>query len=396
MLSLVGLAVGLTLLFSAIAWITAFAVEDALLYRLLEQQARAIEQQTTVAGHWPALPSGMVYYPSAQAAPADARQRLSRPQITGEIFAPDGTHYHYRRIMQEQHSGYLIAEVSEILVVSNQPGLFLLCGVGLILALIGAVGVALLLSRRIVNPVLRLTQAVRAAESPMGDIAMPNLPYELGYLADRLQLSFTALRATAEKEKAFANNVSHELRTPLAVVNNACALIRQRGYTPGDLHSLTQACQKMQRTIDALLALARSESAATQACNLRIHLEQVLLSEDLTIPEHWQLTLDVPDNLHVMANPRLLDILLLNLLGNALEHSSEPALSIRYRRRRLVFSNPGVSSPTQNLTSAGVRDANSSGIGQGLYLVARIAEYSGWTLQLAQQDQQFCVTLGNL
>ena len=392
-LSLVGLAVGLTLLFSAIALITAFAVEDALLYRLLDQRASDIERQLAMNTKAPVLPSNMIFYPSLQAVPADIQPRLLRPQMAGEIFTADGTHYHYRKINRASGEGYLLAEVSNLLVVSHQPGLFLLCGAGLILALIGAVWIALWLSRRIVHPVLRLTEAVREAESPNANIDMPELPHELGYLARRLQQSFTALRQTLEKEKAFANNVSHELRTPLAVVNNACALIRQRGYTEADLETLTQACRKMQHTVDALLALARAENAATQPCNLRMHLEQALLSEELAIPEHWRLSLDVPDILNIKANPRLLDILLFNLISNALEHSSEPALSIYYRDQQLTFSNTGTVADTEVLTLPGVRNNTSAGIGQGLYLVARIAEYFGWMLKISNTDKQFRVSL---
>ncbi|MDO3384911.1 HAMP domain-containing sensor histidine kinase [Gilvimarinus sp. SDUM040013] len=392
MLSLIGLAVSLTLVFSGFVLITAFAVEDALLYRVIDQQAQKLKQLGP-GEQAPALPIGMRYYPSLQAAPQSAQVRLARPQNTGELFSADDKHYHYRKIDGETEPAYLIAEVSPLLVVSRQPGLFLLCAVGLGVSLVGAVWLAVVLSRRIVTPILTLTDAAKAAEEPNADTAMPQLPHELGYLAEKMQQSFTALNTTLEKEKAFANNVSHELRTPLAVINNACTLIAQRGYTTTDLDTINRASNQMQHTIDALLAMARSEKASTQLCRLKHHIEQQLMSKELVLPNHWQLSLDIADDIKVNANPRLLDIVLINLLNNALEHCSAAKLSIVADDECLAFTNPAAPSLLQNLTAAGVHNSDSRGIGQGLYLVSRIAEHQGWTLSVNSTGENFVATL---
>jgi sensor histidine kinase regulating citrate/malate metabolism len=47
----------------------------------------------------------------------------------------------------------------------------------------------------------------------------------------------------------------------------------------------------------------------------------------------------------------------------------------------------------QPITSKGVKGSKSKGIGQGLYLVTRIAEAMGFTIHFSQQDSTFSVQI---
>src|SRR5690606_30933748 len=96
--------------------------------------------------------------------------RIGRAQLHGEIFTPDGTHYHYKKFTYGKdatHTGVLIAEVSQLLAVTNQPLVFALFFVVFLLAVALAVFLAIRFSQKIVQPVLNLTEAVKRNENPL-------------------------------------------------------------------------------------------------------------------------------------------------------------------------------------------------------------------------------------
>lgn len=389
---LVSLTLGLAVVFFSLAVVTAFMVEDALLENLLDKQAALVEEEYYRNGRLPEMSSGFVQvFENIADIPDWTSDRIGRAQLHGEIFTPDGTHYHYKKFTYGKdatHTGVLIAEVSQLLAVTNQPLVFALFFVVFLLAVALAVFLAIRFSQKIVQPVLNLTEAVKRNENPL-----PTPNFELGYLAQALQTSFDKLNLLLEREKAFATDVSHELRTPLTVLKNSCALITQRGFKVDDLASIKDSCEQMEHIVDVLLALARAESVELQPCNVRLMLEQEILRCKALQLNSFHIHLTVRDKPTLMANARLLELLLFNLLRNAAEHSSEPELTISYENGQLTFENCQEDMQAMSFTHAGTRHADSSGIGQGLYLVARIIERFDWRLDVQISDNRFRVTI---
>lgn len=394
---LVSLTVGLAVVFSSLAVVTAFIVEDRVLSNLLDEQTALAEEYYHRNGELPALNSNSLQiFISLESVPDWARQRVAREQLYGEIFTPDGTHYHYKKFNLGNNTGYtgvVIAEVSQLLAVTNQPRVFLLFFLVFLLALAASIFMATRFSQKIVEPVLALTNAIKRNEDPANDISLPKLDFELGYLADALKNSFEKLHLLLEREKAFTADVSHELRTPLTVLKNSCTLIGQRGFTDSDFHAIKNAFEQMEHIIDVLLALARAESVGLQPCYVAIILEQAIMRCEPLSREDFQLHLNVPSNIVLNANPRLLQLLFSNLLRNAAEHSSEPQLTISAEAGNLVFENSRNQEPINECTHPGSKGANSQGIGQGLYLVSRIMERFGWQLDVQTVENKFRVII---
>jgi len=389
---LVSLTVGLAVVFFSLAVVTAFMVEDAVLEHLLDEQAALVEQEYYRNGRLPEMSSGFTQlFKSVAEAPGWAQDRIARAQLHGEIFTPDGTHYHYKKFTygdDTQHTGVVIAEVSRLLAVTNQPQVFALFLLVFSVSVALAAFLAARFSRKIVQPMLDLTEAVKRNENPL-----PKLEFEPGYLSQSLQISFDKLNLLLEREKAFTTDVSHELRTPLTVLKNSCALITQRGFKVDDLASIKDSCEQMEHIVDVLLALARAESVELQPCNVRLMLEQAILRCKALQLNSFHIHLTVCDKLTLMANARLLELLFFNLLRNAAEHSSEPELTISYANGQLTFENCQEDMQAMAFTHAGTRHADSSGIGQGLYLVARIIERFDWRLDVKISDNRFRVTI---
>jgi len=92
-------------------------------------------------------------------------------------------------------------------------------------------------------------------------------------------------------------------------------------------------------------------------------------------------------------------LLVNNLIENAISYASESSLRISLSESRLVFENNvcgDIISSENELLEPNVKQDNSQGLGQGLYLVDRIANRLGWKLSINVQNQlyQLIILLG--
>lgn len=392
---LISLTLGVALVFSLLAAIAAFVVEDAVISHFLDEQANHIEKHYAHQGNFPPLAFGFLEsFTSIDVMPKWAQENINPDRTSGEIFTPDASHYHYRKLaLGEGRNGYLLAEVSRLLVVNHQPRILVIFFVVFIIAIAVAVFLAVKFSQKIVNPILALTSAVKHIEKPATSVRLPKLDFELGYLSNAMQTSFDKLNKILEQEKAFTTNVSHELRTPLTVLKNSCVLIEQRGFILEDLAKIKSSTEQMEHIVNVLFALARTETLIQQPCNIIIMLEQAVLQSHSPQLEHFQIHFDVPQDLTLLANSNLLQLLFINLFRNAAEHAGEPSISIIYTNGKLIFDNKSECLPDVDITQAGIKGDNSDGIGQGLYLVSRIAEHFNWHVTVDTSEQHFRVII---
>jgi signal transduction histidine kinase len=392
---LVGLTLGVVVVFSVLAAVIAFVVEDSVISNILDEQATHIEKHYLQHGNFPPMLSHYFdVYASIDVMPKWMQSMIDPNRIEGEIFTSDELHYHYRKlIFHDGHNGYLVAEVSRFLVVTHQPRLWIIFLLVFFIAIAVAVILAIKFSQKIVNPILLLTQAVKNKELSFNSVRLPSLPFELGYLSNTLQFSFDKLNDSLEKEKAFTANVSHELRTPLTVLKNISVLIAQRGFTSEDLTQIKNYSEQMEHIVNVLLALARAEGLVLQPCNILIALEQAILQCHESKLKNIQINCNIPQDITLLANSNLLQLLFINLLRNAAEHSSEPIMTITYSGDQLAFENKAECLPDVDVIKAGIKSEESEGIGQGLYLVACIAEHFGWRVAVDNSHQHFRIVI---
>ncbi len=107
------------------------------------------------------------------------------------------------------------------------------------------------------------------------------LPSELAPLAAALDRAFGRLYDALERERRFARDVAHELRTPLAEIRTSSELALRggdAGHAAAALAISLAAVERMRRSVDGLLALARYESGQAEPqpepLELRALLEQ--------------------------------------------------------------------------------------------------------------------------
>ena len=124
--------------------------------------------------------------------------------------------------------------------------------------------------RRALEPVSEMTRAAAdwSEHDPDRRFARGEPYDELSSLAATLDTLLTRLGNSLRNEQRFSSEMSHELRTPLARIHAEVELALRRERTRGEqreaLASIGRSAVQMARTIDALIAVARFEGAATR------------------------------------------------------------------------------------------------------------------------------------
>jgi two-component system OmpR family sensor kinase len=263
-----------------------------------------------------------------------------------------------------------------------------------------ALGLALVLSRRALAPITRLTSTARGiadTRDPSQRVPIPDTEDEVAELARTLDRMLQALEASREETEAtlarqrqFVADASHELRTPLtSVLANlellADVLDGERGEAA---RSALRSTQRMRRLVGDLLLLARAD-AQRQVPHADTDLGQIVIdaaAELGPVAADHHLSVDA-DPVIVSGARDELHRLALNLMQNAVQHTP-PGTHVHARVKlvdgsaRLVVSDdgPGVRADLrERVFDRFVRSDGDRGgsVGLGLSIVRAVAQTHG-------------------
>jgi len=251
-----------------------------------------------------------------------------------------------------------------------------------------------LLTGRILKP-LRRTAASIAAKTPsdLTLVATEGQPREVLPIVGALNGVLGRLESALQAERRFTADAAHELRTPLAGLHMHVQLLgRQHPALAAPFARLRQDIARVTALVDSLLTLARldplaREQLAREPVALQPLCERVLAQH---APQAAQRGIALA--LHcalptVAADPQLLEIVLRNLVDNALRYSPDgsrieiAAHHVAGRDRIVVRDDgPGVDAASRaRLTERFFRvlGQGQTGSGLGLSIVQRIADLHG-------------------
>lgn len=209
-------------------------------------------------------------------------------------------------------------------------------------------------------------------------------------------LSGFLMRQLVRREKEFTGNVSHELRTPLTAIRTSCELLEQDlaivGKSRQRLGQIENAAARMQALTASLLALAREDGATevTSLCLVEV-IESILLRcSEVMERRAVRPIIEVPSNATICANAAALDIVLSNLIDNALRHSQEGTLTFAYASGRLTIADSGCGIAPEALPHIFERSyramhSQQPGFGLGLSIVKRICDRYGWAIEVQSE-----------
>jgi two-component system, OmpR family, sensor histidine kinase MtrB len=211
--------------------------------------------------------------------------------------------------------------------------LFCLASVGLLLALM--TGVAVAASRRVLRPVRRLAQA--AQQMSGGDLSVRIEPQGRDELA-RLVTSFNEMAAALEgkvgelqlleaRARQFASDVSHELRTPLTAMTAVTDVLGEDEGLTGDAAAAGQLVRRevlhLNRLVEDLIEISRFDAGTAQLVTDDTDVASAV-SGCLRARGWTNVGTDIPAGLTVPLDRRRFDVIIANLVGNALCHGSAP------------------------------------------------------------------------
>lgn len=267
------------------------------------------------------------------------------------------------------------------------------------------------------KPLHAMADHVAALDPESLDLRFPldSLPVELKPIGDGLNRLMDRLHAAFQRERRFTDNVAHELATPISELRSLSEVALKWQEDPEATRQVAEEsleiAKQMQRILQALLALARSEAGQyefrREPVNVSALLEEVQASLSSRIEEKglsWET--EVQPGLVADTDPAICKSMFTNLLENAVEYTPEQG---RVRCRLQAVANrilfcifntqdslspedlPFVSEPLWRKSTART-EAEHSGL--GLSLVKSFAERLGLKLSIEiTRPDQFSVGL---
>ena len=259
------------------------------------------------------------------------------------------------------------------------------------------------LSHRAISPIVKLADYLEefrfgSYNQPavdLGDLrALANL--EVDVMIDAIDSFAERLDTFIERERIFTRDASHELRTPIAVFKGSLDLLQRKSDRSEDD---VKAFARMRRTVDdmeglieTLLLLARGEEVE------RIH-EIRCLNElvpgyveqlaPMAAERSLDLSIDEQAQLWVKAPSRVIQIILTNLLRNAINYTQQGSVIVRIRKNTISVIDTGIGMSPEELQHAfepfyrGERSrASSMGHGLGLSIVRRLVHQFDWLIHV--------------
>lgn len=212
------------------------------------------------------------------------------------------------------------------------------------------------------------------------------------------ELNSTAITLTQkvkndyESLKSFTGNASHEIQTPLAIIKNKIELLSQSEHLEESqsniMQSLNDAASRLSRLNQSLLLLTKIENRQfddKEKINFSSVLEKCI--ENFQEPAELKgITIEknIEKNISVQMNDSLADILLSNIILNAIKHNFPGGrIGINLNENALVVSNSGDEprvKPTELFERFKKESTSPESLGLGLSIVKTICDTYGFAI----------------
>ena len=214
-------------------------------------------------------------------------------------------------------------------------------------------------------------------------------PFEEFQLWEETQLKLVdLLQKELRHAKAFSEYAAHELQTPIAIARVKLEKMQQSASIDErqakQLVEAEEAISRLEHLHKALLTMTRIENeyyGQNESIPASEYLNKSLLAlEEMRAHKSIDFRVEY-ENFDLEANPYLFEMLLGNLLGNAVRHNEIGGwVKVELNKKALCIFNTGKapSNSTVSLQDRFVRGSNRGKLGLGLSIVKEICDYHGW------------------
>ncbi|MFJ7136561.1 ATP-binding protein [Streptomyces fungicidicus] len=289
---------------------------------------------------------------SLQDVPVSLREAVTeRQRITSNNKSPH--HLYWQRIIDDD-TPYLVAGS---MVIGGGPTGYMLkslepeakdlnslawsLGIATALALIGSALLAHAAATTVLKPVQRLGAAARRlGEGKLdtrlrvsGTDELADLSRTFNKAAEALEKRVADMAGRDEASRRFVADMSHELRTPLTAITAVTEVLEEELESEGGgidpmvepaVRLVVSETRRLNDLVENLMEVTRFDAGTA-----RLVLDDVDVADQITAcidARAWldAVDLDAERGIHARIDPRRLDVILANLIGNALKHGGSP------------------------------------------------------------------------
>jgi signal transduction histidine kinase len=201
-----------------------------------------------------------------------------------------------------------------------------------------------------------------------------------------------------ESQKEFVENAAHELQTPIAVFKAKIDTLMQSADLTKEqseiLTALNHSIARLKRLNKNLLLLSKIDKQQfkqTEAFSIKELITKLLIFfKEQAARQNIEINTDFQDDISLTANIGLTEILMNNLLLNAIKHNIKNGqITISISNGKLIIANTGISKelPKEKLFNRFSKENSStSGNGLGLAIVKKIIDHNNWAITYSYAD----------
>jgi signal transduction histidine kinase len=204
-------------------------------------------------------------------------------------------------------------------------------------------------------------------------------------------------RNAYQSQKEFTENASHEIQTPLALLNGKLDLLIQTDLTEqqadliGNIHSSALRISRLNRNLLLLTKIENHQFQTLEEIDGSHTLTHLITQFEESIhAKNLLVTYSFPDGkIMIKSNKALLEILLSNLLSNAIRYAPvNTRITLEGSRKSIKIRNEGerLKRPEVVFERFTREDTNSNGTGLGLAIAKKIVDQLGYTLHYRYEE----------
>ncbi|HDZ08328.1 sensor histidine kinase [Pseudohongiella sp.] len=310
----------------------------------------------------------------------------------------DDNYYQVEVSTQSETPAVLTYDITEWENQEHRVLLLMVLGIALMLmiTLVSAVKA----SAAVLTPLRQLTERIAGVQPQQRGIRLSAefTGNEVGRIAQAFDAYLERLDGFVAREKYFTTAASHELRTPLSVVTGAIEVLEsQSTLIRGDaaagraINRIKRACHDMLGFIEVSLLLSREEARPLQSASatpVKPLVEHLIDELQPQLAErNTRVTVAAEAPLQLDESESLIQIVISNLLRNAVEHTVNGEITVRIKQDALEVSDSGEGIPTENMERVFENSfsTKAQGTGLGLNLVQRLCERLSWQIELQSE-----------
>ncbi|WP_373494248.1 sensor histidine kinase [Aquiflexum sp.] len=208
---------------------------------------------------------------------------------------------------------------------------------------------------------------------------------EFNHLNEFLERMTQKLLKDYRQIKEFSENISHEIQTPAAVVSGKLENLMNLEMTEEQAHLIYSAYEnneKIHRIVRSLSLLAKLENEEFEPPS-QIDFSEILiknielLSELITLSD-LELQTKIKPNVMVKMHPFIAEIMINNLLGNAIKHNLKGGwIKVKLDINQMIIQNSGTSlqhDPSELIQRFKKESDKPESVGLGLAIVNQICK----------------------